>query len=101
MRAAVIIGPGQVGIDDIPLPEPGPGQVRVCLEGSGVCAYNLTPWEGPDWMSFPTAPGDLGHERWGVVDACAAGVTSVRVSDRVAALSGNAYAEYDIADSSS
>jgi threonine dehydrogenase-like Zn-dependent dehydrogenase len=100
MRAAVAIGPGQVRIDEVPLPEPGPGEVRIKLEGSGVCASNLTPWEGPEWMSFPTEPGGLGHEGWGIVDQAGEGVTEWEAGDRVAALSGHAYAEYDIADAS-
>ena len=100
MRAAVVIGPGQVRIDEVPLPEPGPGEVRIKLEGSGVCASNLTPWEGPEWMSFPTEPGGLGHEGWGIVDDVGEGVTEWKAGNRVAALSGHAYAEYDIADAS-
>jgi threonine dehydrogenase-like Zn-dependent dehydrogenase len=101
MRAAVLTGPGNVEIDDVPLPEPGPGQVRVRLEGCGVCASNLTPWEGPEWMTFPTEPGALGHEGWGVVDAVGEGVTELREGDRVGTLSGKAYAEYDLAEASS
>jgi threonine dehydrogenase-like Zn-dependent dehydrogenase len=101
MRAAVLTGPGEVRIDDVPLPEPGPGQVRVRLEGCGVCASNLTPWEGPEWMQFPTSPGDLGHEGWGVVDAVGEGVAHSKIGERVGVLSGRAYAEYDIADASS
>jgi hypothetical protein len=31
MRAAVVVGPGQIRLDRIALPEPGPGQVRVRL----------------------------------------------------------------------
>jgi threonine dehydrogenase-like Zn-dependent dehydrogenase len=100
MRAAVVTGPGEVRIDRVALPEPGPGEVRIRLEGCGVCASNLTPWEGPEWMHFPTAPGDLGHEGWGVVDAIGAGVTGLARGDRVAALSGKSYAEFDIADAS-
>ena len=69
MRAAVLTGPGRISIEEVPRPEPGLGQVRVCLEGCGVCASNLTPWAGPEWMQFPTEPGALGHEGWGVVDA--------------------------------
>ena len=98
MRAAVVAGPGQVTIDRVPLPEPGPGQVRIRVHGCGVCASNLTPWEGPEWMSFPTAPGDLGHEGWGVVDTVADDVTSLSRGDRVAFLGGKSYAEYDVAD---
>ena len=100
MRAAVITGPGTVSVERVPLPQPGPTQVRVRLEGSGVCASNLTPWEGPEWMNFPTPPGDLGHEGWGVVEAVGNDVRDVKVGDRVATLSGRAYAEFDIAEAS-
>jgi threonine dehydrogenase-like Zn-dependent dehydrogenase len=98
MRAAVLVGPGQIRIDGVARPEPGPGQVRLRLEGSGVCASSLTPWAGPEWMKFPTEPGALGHEGWGVVDAMGDGVEGLRVGDRVAALTYKAYAEYDLAD---
>ena len=101
MQAAVVTGPGAFRIDDVPLPEPGPGQVRIRLEGCGVCASNLAPWEGPEWMEFPTAPGALGHEGWGVIDAVAHGVEGLKPGDRVGALSGNAYAQFDIAEASS
>ena len=98
MRAAVVTGPGRMEVRSVPRPEPGSGQVRVRLEGCGVCASNLTPWAGPDWMTFPTAPGGLGHEGWGVIDAVGPGVSSVGIGDRVAALSHNSFAEYDIAE---
>lgn len=98
MRAAVVTGPGRMEVREAPLPEPGPGQVRVKLEGCGVCASNLTPWAGPDWMTFPTEPGGMGHEGWGIVDAVGDGVITVKAGDRVASLSHHSYAEYDIAD---
>ena len=98
MRAAVITGPGRIEIASVPLPEPGAGQVRVKLEGCGVCASNLVPWAGPEWMRFPTEPGDLGHEGWGVVDAVGEGVSGLAEGDRVAALSYRSYAEYDLVD---
>ncbi len=97
MRAAVLTGAGKYKIEQVPLPEPGPGQVRIKLQGCGVCASNLTPWTGPGWMHFPTAPGELGHEGWGVIDTSGDGVKDLEPGDRVAALSGKAYAEYDIA----
>jgi threonine dehydrogenase-like Zn-dependent dehydrogenase len=98
MRAAVVEGPGRAVIREVARPQPGPGQVRVRLEGCGVCASNLTPWAGPEWMTFPTEPGALGHEGWGVIDSIGEGVSAVRVGDRVAALSFNSYAEYDLAE---
>ena len=98
MRTAVITGPGSIRIARVPLPQPGAGQVRIRLEGCGVCASNLTPWAGPEWQSFPMAPGALGHEGWGIIDALGPDVTTLKAGDRVAALSYAGYAEYDIAD---
>ncbi|WP_223262773.1 MDR/zinc-dependent alcohol dehydrogenase-like family protein [Sphingobium sp. SCG-1] len=98
MEAAVQTGPGEMEVAMVPIPEPREGQVRVKLEGCGICASNLTPWEGPEWMTFPGEPGNLGHEGWGVIDAVGDGVTGVQVGQRVAALSSRGYAEYDIAD---
>jgi threonine dehydrogenase-like Zn-dependent dehydrogenase len=98
MRAAVLTGPGSLRLEEVERPRPGPRHVLVRLEGCGVCASNLTPWSGPEWMQFPTKPGDLGHEGWGIVEAVGSAVTEVAAGDRVAALSYKAYAEYDLAE---
>jgi threonine dehydrogenase-like Zn-dependent dehydrogenase len=98
MRAAIVTGPGQIQISEVARPEPGLGQVRLRLEGCGVCASNLTPWAGPEWMQYPTEPGALGHEAWGFVDAIGEGVEGLSIGDRVAALSYKSYAEYDLAE---
>ncbi|MDP9347981.1 MAG: zinc-binding dehydrogenase [Gemmatimonadota bacterium] len=98
MRAARLTGPGRVEVVEVELPEAGPGQVRIRLEGCGVCASNLAPWSGPEWMQFPTEPGGMGHEGWGVVDEVGEGVAGLQVGQRVAALSYKSYAEYDVAD---
>ncbi|WP_296722337.1 zinc-binding dehydrogenase [Erythrobacter sp.] len=97
MKAAVLRGPGELAVTRAALPEPGEGEVRVRLEGCGVCASNLTPWEGPEWMEFPTSPGELGHEGWGVIDNVGPGVADLAEGDRVAALTYRSYAEADIA----
>lgn len=96
MRAAVLTGPRTIDLREVPMPEPGPGEVRVRLEGCGVCASNVTPWTGPEWMRFPTAPGDLGHEGWGVVDAVGRDVRQLREGDRVTTLFQKSYAEFDV-----
>ncbi|OLP62082.1 L-iditol 2-dehydrogenase [Xaviernesmea oryzae] len=98
IQAAVVTAPGRVEIHDGAVAEPGPGQVRIRLEGCGVCASNLTPWSGPDWMTFPTEPGGLGHEGWGMVEAVGPGVEGIAIGDRVGALSYHAYATHDLAD---
>lgn len=98
MRAAIVTGPGQLAVETRPLPKPYSGQLRVKLEGCGVCASNLTPWAGPEWMTFPTEAGGLGHEGWGIVDAVGEDITGIDIGDRVAILSYHAYATHDIAD---
>ena len=97
MRAARIVAPRQVEMDEITVPEPGPGQVRIQVDGCGVCGSNLPLWRGRPWFQYPIEPGAPGHEGWGRVDQVGAEVDGVSAGERVAFLSSRAYAEYDIA----
>lgn len=97
----MVAEPGVVRIETVPVPEPGKGEVRVKLEGCGVCASNLSPWEGQPWFNYPMEPGALGHEGWGYVDAVGQDVKDVSVGDRVAMFSAHAYAEYDVTSADS
>jgi threonine dehydrogenase-like Zn-dependent dehydrogenase len=97
MQACVMAGPGRVSVEKVPRPQPGPGEVLVRLEGSGVCASSLPLWEGREWFGYPQPPGAPGHEGWGRVAAVGAGVSGWTEGDRVAALSYRAHAEYDLA----
>jgi threonine dehydrogenase-like Zn-dependent dehydrogenase len=97
MRAAVLTGPGEIRIQQVPVPAPKKGELRIRLEGCGVCASNLEPWAGQEWMRYPGDPGALGHEGWGIVDAVGPAVEGVRAGDHVAALSYRGFAEFDIA----
>ncbi|RPE81129.1 MDR/zinc-dependent alcohol dehydrogenase-like family protein [Vulcaniibacterium tengchongense] len=98
MRAAVFCGDGRIEVQRRPRPRPAAGQVGVRLHGSGVCASNLPVWAGKPWFRYPLAPGAPGHEGWGEIAEVGDGVGQWRVGDRVALLSGHAYAEYDVAD---
>lgn len=98
MRAATLSAPQTIRVDELPLPQPGAGKLRVRIEGCGVCASNLGPWSGPEWLQYPGEPGGMGHEGWGVVEAVGEGVEGIAPGDRVAALSYNSYATHDIAD---
>lgn len=97
MRAAILAAPGRFDVERVPLPVPGAQQVRVRLEGCGVCASNLPPWEGLEWMTYPVEPGELGHEGWGIIEAVGEAVSGLAIGDRVATLSCRSYAEYDLA----
>jgi threonine dehydrogenase-like Zn-dependent dehydrogenase len=96
MKAAVIAAARRAEVVSTALPEPGAGEVRVRLEGCGVCASSLPVWEGREWFQYPLASGAPGHEGWGVVDELGDGVDDLRVGERIAFLSGRAFAEYDI-----
>ncbi|MFW6093753.1 MAG: zinc-binding dehydrogenase [Pseudomonadota bacterium] len=96
MTAAQVIEPGRVVLVRVPRPDPGAGQVRVALEGSGVCASNLPVWGGRPWFRYPLPPGALGHEGWGTVEAVGAGADPAWIGRRVAAASEHAYAEFDV-----
>lgn len=96
-KTAILKAPQTVTVEELELPEPGKAEVRIRLEGSGVCASNIPVWEGRDWFDYPITPGEPGHEGWGVIDKVGRDVTSWKVGDRVTALTYNAYATHDIA----
>src|SRR4051812_32386867 len=99
MLAAVLTGPRQLSIETVPVPVPRSTEVRVRLEGCGVCASNIPTWDGMPWSQYPTEPGGLGHEGWGVIDAVGEAANGFRAGDRVAMVSNHAYAQFDIAPS--
>ncbi|MEN6335728.1 MAG: zinc-binding dehydrogenase [Phycisphaerales bacterium] len=101
MMAAVIDAPRSMDLRSIALPEPGPDQVRIRLEGCGVCASNLPVWQGRPWFKYPVEAGAPGHEAWGRIDAAGRDVRHLQPGDRVAALSYHAYAQYDLASADS
>lgn len=96
MQAAVITGPGQAGLTEIPIPDPGSGDLLIRVEGCGVCPSNLPLWQGRPWFTYPAPPGNPGHEGWGTVEATGHGVKGFAEGDRVTFLSSQAYAEYDL-----
>lgn len=86
MRAWVVADPGPVATGplvpvDRPVPEPGPGEVRVAVSVCGVCRTDLHLAEGD---LAPRRPQVVpGHEVVGVVDAMGPGARRFRVGQRV------------------
>ena len=80
--------------EDVSLPEPGPAEVRVRLQASGVNFIDTYHRRGLYQATPPFTPGMEGA---GVVDAVGEGVTYVTPGDRVAyAMHIGSYAEYAI-----
>jgi 2-desacetyl-2-hydroxyethyl bacteriochlorophyllide A dehydrogenase len=96
MRTAVISNPKQAELWHVDVPAPGPGELRVKLQGCGVCGSNAPVWEGRPWFQYPLEAGAPGHEGWGLVDEVASDIDEFRCGDRVAFLSSHAYADYDV-----
>lgn len=96
-RVAVLRGPGRFDLIAGPRPTPGRDQVRIAIEGCGICGSDLPPWRGGDGFAYPFEPGAPGHEPWGVVDAVGERVSGFAAGDRVVALGYHAFAEYDVA----
>jgi threonine dehydrogenase-like Zn-dependent dehydrogenase len=97
-RVAVLSAPRSARIETRPVPAPGRTQVRVRLEGCGVCGSNLPVWEGRPWFTYPFPAGAPGHEGWGRVDAIGSDVEGIWPGSRVAILSYNAFADFDLAE---
>src|SRR4051794_11644329 len=82
MHAMVLSAPGApLRFEPREDPVPGPGDVRVNVAACGVCRTDLHVVDGelPD-IAYPIVPG---HEVVGRVDALGAGVTSLKIGERV------------------
>jgi len=99
-QTVIISRPHEISVRELEFREPAAGEVRVRIEGCGVCASNLPLWEGQPWFEYPMEPGAPGHEAWGRVDAIGPDVSGFAHGDRVAMLSSHAFAEYDFARAS-
>jgi alcohol dehydrogenase, propanol-preferring len=84
VRAAVVTDfRAPLQIQDLPVPEPGPGQVLVRIEATGLCHTDIHAAHG-DWPVTPTPPFVPGHEGIGRVEKLGDGVTTRSIGDRVA-----------------
>ncbi|MEG3089561.1 alcohol dehydrogenase AdhP [Sphingomonas sp. PB4P5] len=71
-----------LSIEDVPIPAPGPGEVLVKIEATGVCHTDIHAIDG-DWPVAPIMPLIPGHEGVGYVAAVGSGVTDLKEGDAV------------------
>jgi alcohol dehydrogenase, propanol-preferring len=84
MKAAVVPELGaKLEVQDLPVPNPGPGQVLVRIEASGLCHTDIHAAHG-DWPVKPSPPFIPGHEGVGIVTAAGPGADLHEPGDRVA-----------------
>ena len=85
-------GPEQLRYEELPLPEPGAGEVRLKVAAAGVNFIDIYHRTGLYPRSLPFTPG---MEAAGVVDAVGEGVREFKVGDQAACCTQlGAYAEY-------
>jgi L-iditol 2-dehydrogenase len=81
MKAAVLRGVKDLRLEDLPVPEVGPGEALVKITVSGVCGTDAHMYGGTNFEGkFPFVPG---HEWVGRVVEVGPGVTTHKVGDRV------------------
>jgi D-arabinitol dehydrogenase (NADP+) len=81
MKAVVYDIPAHFDLREIPSPEPGPGEVRIAVQQTGICGTDLHIHNGKFFAEFPLTPG---HELVGPVAGLGAGVTGLRLGELVA-----------------
>ncbi|MBK5218353.1 MAG: NAD(P)-dependent alcohol dehydrogenase [Thermoleophilia bacterium] len=74
----------QPELRDVPVPEPGPGQVLIKIAGAGACHSDLHLMEWPPGTMGFDPPFTLGHENAGWVEAIGAGVEGLQSGEAVA-----------------
>ena len=82
MKAIVNIAPNRLELQNLPLPVPGRGQVRIRTGACGICATDMLMIAGWARTPFPSIPG---HEWSGTVDALGEGVSTTLAGRRCVA----------------
>jgi (R,R)-butanediol dehydrogenase / meso-butanediol dehydrogenase / diacetyl reductase len=90
MLAAVLHGPRDLRVEDIPEQPPGAGEVTISVACNGLCGSDLKLYETglrsgdtPHPVTHHCGPQVLGHELAGVISAVGANVAGYIVGDRV------------------
>lgn len=78
MKAAKLYSFDDIRIEDIPVPEPGPGEALMKVKASGICSGDVMPW-----YIEKKAPIVLGHEPAGEIIETGRGVEAIQPGDRV------------------
>ena len=89
--------PEQMTLDEVPIPDPGPNEVRIRNHAAALNFFDILQIQGK-YQVRPPFPFTPGAEVAGIVDAAGADVKHVSVGDAVAAMTHNgAFAEYSLA----
>src|ERR1700738_2802324 len=80
MKALVFYGPGQIGLETVPIPRPRAGEAVIRVTLTTICGTDLHILKG----EYPVKPGlIIGHEPVGIIHELGEGITGYAVGDRV------------------
>jgi L-iditol 2-dehydrogenase len=85
MKAQVFYGPGDLRLEDVPVPEPGVGELVVRIEAALTCGTDVKVLRRGHPVMIPNVPTVFGHELAGTVARVGHGVVTFQEGDRVVA----------------
>jgi L-iditol 2-dehydrogenase len=83
VRALILHGPGDLRLEEVPEPEPGPGEIVVAVDAALTCATDAKMARNGAHPALGPLPAPLGHELAGTVVAVGAGVDGLRPGEAV------------------
>ena len=81
MKAAVLHAPGDLRVENVPIPVAGPDEVLVRVMAAGICGSDIGRVMVTGTYNFPTIPG---HEFSGIIERIGSNVNNLAPGDRVA-----------------
>lgn len=82
-------------IEDLPLTEPGEGEVRLKVEAIGLNRAEVMFRQG-QYLETPKLPSRLGYEAAGIVDAVGVGVSDIQIGDSVSTIPSFSIGQYGV-----
>jgi NADPH:quinone reductase-like Zn-dependent oxidoreductase len=93
VRFHALGGPDVLQVEDLPMQEPGPGEIRLKVQAIGLNRADVMFRTG-QYMEQPEFPSRIGLEAAGVVDAIGPGVTQVEIGQQVSVATGQSHGRY-------
>ncbi len=82
-------------IEDLPLAEPGKGEVRLKVEAIGLNRAEIM-FRNGQYLETPQLPSRLGYEAAGIIDAVGPDTTGLRIGDRVSTIPSFSIGQYGV-----
>lgn len=95
VRFHQIGGPEVLKLEDLPLAEPGKGEIRMKVEAIGLNRAEIMLRKG-QYLETPQLPSRLGYEAAGVIDAVGPDVTGFRIGDRISTIPSFPMSQYGV-----